>query len=493
MSQREEADMSDEPSRLRLANPDTVLGMLQRGRGAGYLHAAEMAPQRVWPMLVECITNDPRLDKQVEYFRSGYYCDLIIETEMDITPLADHLKQNDGPDDKYWDIKLSLETLYCLSASHYGKAQAMLQDYVSYGSHWEDVVRYLWDFRDEGGLDGVDLTVCDRLTNDPVFRRDFESGISNHLKWYAGCEHGFGMLLPMFEPWKTLCRRNAQLAKAFDQLCPPEAIESFMRKEGKPPIDLTGLSVAELFAMTEKPIFYKAAEALEQKLSEKDEQLLLDNLSQDDDYNAKLALKGLSLLGTSAAFEAVKAFIESGEKPRSSVRSHAVKAIGRMPASLSLESARQWFQRKEWHLHVAGGEILSNHATPDDVPLLVDALRTPETIQCEDWRLGNALEAFWRLDGIGHIPEIENVFLAVQHSYYRRDAAWAMDSTAPDVFQANYAYECLWDCHDDTRICGCETVSLSQPGALARLKEIAEDPYESERVRDSAVQTLDEF
>jgi len=127
------------------------------------------------------------------------------------------------------------------------------------------------------------------------------------------------------------------------------------------------------------------------------------------------------------------------------------------------------------------------------VPLLVEALRTPETIQCEDFRLARALEAFWRLDGVGHIQEIETVFVAVPHSYHRWRAAQAMDATAPDVFQANYAYECLWDCHDRTRICGCETVSLSQPGALSRLKEMAEDPHKSDSVRESAQQALDEF
>jgi hypothetical protein len=97
------------------------------------------------------------------------------------------------------------------------------------------------------------------------------------------------------------------------------------------------------------------------------------------------------------------------------------------------------------------------------------------------------------LDGIGHIPEVENIFVTVQHSYYRRDAAWAMDAIAPDAFQANYAYECLWDCHADTRICGCETVSLSQTGALARLKELGEDKNERDSVRQSAQLALDDF
>ena len=76
---------------------------------------------------------------------------------------------------------------------------------------------------------------------------------------------------------------------------PIEAIESFTRKENKTPIDLTGLSVGELFTLAERPIFRKTPEALEQEFS-------------DDQYRAKLALGPLSLLGTTAAFQALETF-----------------------------------------------------------------------------------------------------------------------------------------------------------------------------------------
>jgi hypothetical protein len=480
-----------------LADPDTLLGMLERGRGAGYLLAVETTPVTVWPLLIECITNDPRLDRQVEY-RADYYASLILETKMDIALLRDHLKQKDGPNDLFFNVKLTIETLNSLVVYHHAKALNILQDYISYGSHWHYVIISLWSSDVDGVIDGVDRILYDRLSTDQTFREDFQSNvIEDWQAYYERDENArYGLLLPMCEPWKTMCRRNARLAALFDQFCPSDTIHSPTRKKDTAIADLMQLSISELFTIMDRPdrpIFYKVSKALEQSVSLVDEDLLLKNLSDENEYKAMLALKGLGILGTPRAFEAVKSIIEFTEEPHSRVRARAFDAIAQMPSSLSLEIGRNWFHQDKWHFQVAGGRILENHATPEDIPLLIDVLKTPKTLQCEDFRLSSALEAFWHLDSIGHIPEIENVFTAVPHSYHRWRAAYAMATTAPNVFQTNYAYECLWDCHWHTRICGCENVSLSQPGVLAKLNEILEDPNENDEVREAAKLTIDEF
>lgn len=482
--------------------------MLQRGRGAGYLLAVETAPEKVWPLLFECITNDPRVDKQVEY-RADYYSSLIIETGMDITPLGDYLKQNDGDDDQFWNIKLTFETLDSLVCSHNMKALSILQDYVSYGFHWHYVIIFLWMSGVEHALDDIDSIICSRLSRDEAFQEDFKSNVLEDFEEYRRLDEEkrrkmrhndegmmVGLFLPVCEPWKTLCQKNEQLAKAFSQFCLFDEIKSPVQQKSKSPPDPVELSVNELFTLVDRPdrpLFYKIFQPLEQKVTEEDEELLLRNLSAKNEDRVILALKGLAVLGTPKAFEAVKSIIEFTEEPHSRIRGHAFTAISQMPASLSLAMAREWFQRSEWYYQVGGGEILVNHATLDDIPLLVQALNDPQIIRCDDFRLGNTLEALERFEGIGHIPEIENIFLIIPHSYHRRRAAQAMASTAPDVFQAQYAYECLWDCHWDTRIGGCYNVALSHPGALARLKEIAEDPNESEQVRQAAKLAIDEF
>ena len=118
--------------------------------------------------------------------------------------------------------------------------------------------------------------------------------------------------------------------------------------------------------------------------------------------------------------------------------------------------------------------------------MLIEALRTPETVRCEDFRLSDTLQALALFDGIGPIPELETVFCEVAHCYHRYDAAVAMDVTAPVHFEREYAFECLWDCHHETRALGCETVSLTEPGALDRLRELAADEDESDHVREAA-------
>ena len=68
-----------------------------------------------------------------------------------------------------------------------------------------------------------------------------------------------------------------------------------------------------------------------------------------------------------------------------------------------------------------------------------------------------------------------------------------MEVTAPLHFQQHYALECLWDCHDDTRELGCETVRLTVPGALERLHELATDENEYDNVRQAAQTRLEGF
>ena len=175
------------------------------------------------------------------------------------------------------------------------------------------------------------------------------------------------------------------------------------------------------------------------------------------------------------------------------VRLRAVWAIEEMPASLTLDTARQWLQRPEHHLQSAGGGILAEHATREDVPWLTEALRTPETLRGEDFRLSGVLAALARFEGFGWIPELEQVFCQVQNSFRRYLAAKAMAATAPVEFACEYAFECLWDCDDDTRALGCEKVSPSTPGAVERLRELASDVGEYDDVRQAAQERLKGF
>ena len=98
-----------------LADAESLLGMLQRGRGKGYLAALEAVPETVWPLLLECVIHDARLDRQLEE-REGYYGSLIVATGMDLEPFRSYQMQNDSRDDRPdWSMSLLLWTLSYLA------------------------------------------------------------------------------------------------------------------------------------------------------------------------------------------------------------------------------------------------------------------------------------------------------------------------------------------------------------------------------------------
>jgi HEAT repeat protein len=210
---------------------------------------------------------------------------------------------------------------------------------------------------------------------------------------------------------------------AYDQLSPP-------RK--KPDEEyLASLSLEDLFSLVDASNCIRFSRVLREKVSAEDEEYLLQQAATGNPNYMILAFRGLGELGTPRAFEALKSFIETSENADRKTRRYAFEAFGEIPGSLTLSTARQWFRRKEWYLQVAAGDVLERHATPADVPLLSEALRMPETVRCEDFRLSSALNAFARLDGLGWIPELQQVFCQTQSSYRRCDAANAMAGTAP--------------------------------------------------------------
>ncbi len=433
--------------------------MLQRGRGAGYLAALDAPRETVGSLLIECITNDPRLDQQCED-RAEYYASLILATGMDLAPIYSLVKQNDNQeDDLTVTSTLPMETLTALAERGSGDAVQMLRDYVSSGSDWTDVVMFLGRLGEPAALDGMDEAVCHRIISNPAIQAKFKAAVANDWRWYCGCDaedrRTWSLILPICEPWKTLCRRNRKLADLFedvgipyDQPPPP--------RERLSDAAAAAFSLDEMFACVDKFNWGPFRRVLPEKVSPGDEDLLLENLSSDDMYRAILAFRGLAKLGTLKAFEAVKRYIEDSEDAKHAVRRHAFMAIAEMPGSLTLDTGRQWFRRKEWYLHVPGGDILENHATLEDVPLLIEALRTPETVRREDFRLGGALDALARFGGIGSIPEVEQIFCQAPSCFDRCRAANAMAVTAPARFCSQYAFECLWDCHWNTRVLGCE-------------------------------------
>jgi hypothetical protein len=481
-------------SKNNLADPESLLGMLQRGRGRGYLAALEAAPETVWPLLFECITHDLRHDPLRE--REGYYASLIVATGMDLEPFRSYLVQKDVSDNvpgRYAGLLLS--TLGTLAAVwEHEPARRILRDYVSYGRKWARALELLAEAETPTDLEQSVADLCRRISRDPGVLAQFQDEVRESWESYCWAEEETRtenpFFLPISEPWKTICEHSKELAGlfagvgiAYDQ--PPAPEEEWNE------IDPWDLSLEELFSQVSESHWIGFWLVLPEKVSDEDEDYLLGQLATGNPERMILAFRGLGHVGTPRAFEAVKSYIEASENADRRARHLAIKALEEMPASLTLDLARQWFRRKEWYLHVPAGGILERHTALEDVPLLIEALGAPETIRGEDRRLGHALRALTRFDGIGPIPELERVFCEVGDWGWRYYAARAMKITAPAEFASQYAFECLWDWHDGIRALGCEVVNLSKPGALKRIREIAADENEYDDVREAAQERLE--
>ena len=80
-------------SELVLADGDSLLGRLQRGRGAGWLAAVD-DPVRGRADLLTCLADDPRWDRQVES-RSDYYATLAIALNVAPAEIAALVRSDD--------------------------------------------------------------------------------------------------------------------------------------------------------------------------------------------------------------------------------------------------------------------------------------------------------------------------------------------------------------------------------------------------------------
>src|SRR6478735_9214862 len=119
-----------------IAPSGTLLGLLQRGRGDGTLHALAAPRAEALTALNHCVMNDPRHDWQVEN-RSLYYARLYLDLHGDLEPLEHHLfRVEDHFDTEESRTGLSLAVLGHLASYGRDDALALLRRYAASGSNW---------------------------------------------------------------------------------------------------------------------------------------------------------------------------------------------------------------------------------------------------------------------------------------------------------------------------------------------------------------------
>ena len=477
--------MSDEAAPnaddVALAPADTLHGQLQRGRGQGFLRALQENPATVHALLYDCLIHDPRRDHQIEE-RADYYAHLVTATQMDLAPIEQHLRtlQEERED---WQALMAIETLGSLAYLGNAEAVAILRHYVAHGVKWDVALRQLTELADPAATADLADSLSARFATGKEMDQSAYFGIVN------------SDLYPLMQSWSLTHPEMARLLEEAEviwatywQPSPPE-----------PPYEVR--STGELLA------------AIDGRTHREIEKILLArcNRADIDQYVATFA--GENYMAWWPAFQCLVAleaaepfydmilhkllafFATANERAlRGRKRVVASRILEQLPPDMTLPLARRWFDAPEWHLRKTGEDILEAQATLEDIPQVREALAatlaaaTP--YDSDDYRISGALDILARFPDIGLLPEVEAAFVQAGYSFARMRAARTMRVNAPAAFAATYAYECLWDCAEETRHIGCESVPLTAPGALERLHAMVANPIEDELVKEAIAKRI---
>jgi len=384
--------------------------------------------------LLECLLVDPRWDSQVES-RGHLYVELAELTGLESAPLIGFLTSFE-PATAGWssEADLALQVLASIAARGDANARDAFRPLVAVGPLWSDALAQveaheeLWE--------GYDALLAERLQSDE-FAADLKSELyRNRVE---------------SEPWLSWQKRQPALARV---------VQSVLEKErgARAQPNTSDIETSELLRRSGS-----LPRTLAARRSEQDVRLLREAATGDDDRAKGNALQALGKQGDPSFIDAA-ADVLRRDQP-GFLRGAAHRYLAALPAPAALARAREWFVG-EAALRTAGAMILERHAEPSDIPLLLDEL-IPALRAGDMYRLCSILEALVRFTGHGPFPGVQETFVEAPYSYARIRATRILSQTDPS-FADGLAYECLWDCEEETREIAVSRANPNLPGAAER-------------------------
>ncbi|MFF9158074.1 HEAT repeat domain-containing protein [Streptomyces sp. NPDC014846] len=453
-----------------IAPSGTLLGLLQRGRGDGTLHALTAPRAEALAALNHCVLRDPRHDWQVEN-RSLYYARLYLDLNGELDAVEAHLfDAEDVLDTEDSRTGLALAVLGHLAS--YGRRDALelLRRYAAHGSNWAWALDELALRDDDAGLRALAAPVLARFPADPEGDAELAATVRDAFEprpWRLWAE----------DPRETIATRvrAAHEAGCFDRW------QRQMRPTGPRP----GWSVRAVFEWAQQgmdrgaALHVPAARCLVAVAGPEDRPEILRAARDGDDGARCTALRYLADSNDPDALDLVEAAVVDGTAP---VVEAAVDAFERMRSVAAVDRARGWAQRPD-ALGAAAGRVLACRGGTRDRELVLGALR--EAVRGE----GPDAPTLWTLvDGAGRLgiacaaPVLRHVYRETASSHLRGRAARALAATDPS-FATGFAVECLWDCEETTREVAARHAETGDARVVERLRRLAVDPAEEDEVQ----------
>ncbi|MBM9510518.1 HEAT repeat domain-containing protein [Actinacidiphila acididurans] len=456
-----------------IAPSGTLLGLLQRGRGDGPLHALAAPRAEALAALEQCVLRDPRLDWRVES-RSLYYARLYSDLEGPLDGIEQHLFHPDDlivPDEHRCGLALSV--LGHLAG--YGRRDALrlLRRYAATGGCWEWALDELALRDDEAGLRSLGPAVVARFPESPEGDAALAAAVREAYEprpWQLWAEDAA-------HPATAGRVRKATEQVSFDRW------QRQLRTAGPTP----GWSVAAVLdwaeqGLTECPPVERdqaAARCLHAVAGPEDRPALLAAARRGPSAARAAALRHLADRLDPDRLDLIEAAAES---PEERVARAAVESLERLRDDQALDRARRWAVRTD-PLGAAAARLLARHGDPDDGDLVLAALR--RTVQgggADAEGLDALVEGVGRLGECRAAPVLRHLYRETASSQLRGTAARALAGADPG-FPAGFAVECLWDCEESTRELAARTAASGDVRVLTQLRRLAADPAEEAEVQ----------
>ncbi|TFV31712.1 HEAT repeat domain-containing protein [Streptomyces sp. T1317-0309] len=448
-----------------IAPSGTLLGLLQRGRGDGTLHALTAPRAEALAALNHCVLRDPRHDWQVEN-RSLYYARLYLDLHGELDDIEAHLfSAEDVLDTDECRTGLTLAVLGHLAS--YGRRDALelLRRYAASGSNWAWALDELALRDDDAGLRALAAPVLARFPADAEGEAELAVAVRDAFEprpWRLWADDS--------RPSVATRVRAAQEAGCFDRW------QRQMRSQGPRP----GWSVQAVFDWAQQGIergavlHVPAARCLTAVAGPEDRPEIVEAARFGEDGARCTALRYLADSNDTEALDLIEAAVASGS---ALVVDAAVDAFERMRSMAAVDRARGWARRPD-ALGAAAGRMLACRGGAQDSDLVLAALREgvgegPDAPPCgpsHARRLGIASAA----------PVLRHIYRETASSHLRgRGRPPATDPS----FAAGFAVECLWDCEESTREVAARHAETGDTRVVERLRRLAADPAEEAEVQ----------
>ncbi|TLS40094.1 HEAT repeat domain-containing protein [Streptomyces montanus] len=453
-----------------IAPSGTLLGLLQRGRGDGTLHALTAPRAEALAALNQCVLSDPRHDWQVEN-RSLYYARLYVDLNGELDEIERHLfDADDVLDTDESRTGLALAVLGHLASYDRRDALELLRRYAACGANWAWALDELALRDDDEGLSALAAPVLARFPADPEGDAELAAVVRDAFEprpWRLWAEDPRASVGPRV--------RAAQETGSFDRW------QRQMRPTGPRP----GWSVRAVFEWAQQGIergaalHVPAARCLTAVAGPDDRAEIVEAARHGDDGARCTALRYLADSQDPDVLDLIEAAQASGSRL---VVDAAVDAFERMRSVAAVLRARTWVHRPD-ALGEAAGRVLACRGGAQDSELVLGALR--EAVRGD----GPDAPTLWTLvDGTGRLgiacaaPVLRHIYRETASSHLRGRAARALAATDPS-FPAGFAVECLWDCEETTREIAARHAETGDARVVDQLRRLAADPAEEAEVQ----------